>query len=67
MDKKLKQEAGTMSNEEVRQYDRSKGSGQQTAGKRGEGRDDNRYEEHFRSSEQKKQRGNHGGNHGGNR
>ena len=38
-----------------------KRSGQQTAGDRGQ-KMDRTNEEHFRSSEQKKQRGNHGGN-----
>jgi hypothetical protein len=62
MDKKLKKEAGTMNRAEEREYERTKGSGQQTAGKRGEGRNNKRNEEHYRSSEQKRQRGNHGGN-----
>ena len=38
-----------------------KRSGQQTAGERGQ-KADRKNEEHYRSSEQKKQRGNHGGN-----
>lgn len=38
-----------------------KRSGQQTAGERGQ-KMDRQNEEHYRSSEQKKQRGNHGGN-----
>lgn len=38
-----------------------KRSGQQTLGERGQ-KMDRRNEEHYRSSEQKRQRGNHGGN-----
>jgi hypothetical protein len=38
-----------------------KRSGQQTMGERGQ-KMDRKNEEHYRSSEQKKQRGNHGGN-----
>jgi hypothetical protein len=38
-----------------------KRSGQQTLGKRGQ-KADKRNEEHYRSSEQKRQSGNHGGN-----
>ena len=38
-----------------------KRSGQQTAGERGQ-KMDRKDEEHYRSTEQKKQRGNHGGN-----
>jgi len=37
------------------------GSGQQTAGERGQ-KQDKRNEEHYRSSDQKRQRGNYGGN-----
>ena len=37
------------------------GSGQQTAGVRGQ-KQDKRNEEHYRSSDQKRQRGNQGGN-----
>jgi len=41
--------------------EKGQGSGQQTAGERGQKRE-KRNEEHYRSSDQKRQRGNHGGN-----
>ena len=37
------------------------GTGQQTAGERGQ-KKDKKNEEHYRSSDQKTQKGNHGGN-----
>lgn len=62
MDKDLRREAGTLKRSEERALEREKGNGQQTAGKRGESQREKRNEEHYRSSEQKRQRGNHGGN-----
>jgi hypothetical protein len=41
--------------------EKGQGSGQQAAGERGQKRDA-RNEEHYRSSDQKRQNGNHGGN-----
>jgi hypothetical protein len=41
--------------------EKGQGSGKQTAGERGQKRD-KRNEEHYRSSDQKRQTGNHGGN-----